>query len=138
MIAQNKANTLLSYLVGASAPTKLSNAYLGLCANEPAASTGEITGEPESDYYARIPVVGKFDSPAGGVVDNSGEIQMTTAREALGKMYWWFLSESTTGNAYLWGKLYDKDNAWGIEIRAETVPVFYEHQLKASIDVALE
>ena len=59
---------------------------------------------------------------------------MKTARESLGKQYYWFLSESAAGPAIIWGKI---NGDAGVTINAETVPVFYEGELKASIDVAL-
>lgn len=143
MVSQAKANTHLSALCGKAAITQASSVYLGFCASEPGATNGAITDEPTAASYSRKLVGGSsaptqyFGVPSGGVVTNSSEIQMATAREDMGMQYYWFLSESISGNAYLWGKLYASDGTEGIEVKAETVPVFYEGQLKASIDVAL-
>lgn len=111
-------NTLLgvtetaSYLL--SAPAKV---YIGLCASEPAAEDGSLTnaGEPTSvASYARKEVCGTSGtkyfglSSSSGVIENSSEIQFKTAREDYPeKINYWFLSASSTGAAFLWGKIKD-------------------------------
>lgn len=152
MISNSYANRLLNFIVcntqQLTVPAKL---YLGLCASEPDHATGAVTSEPTASSYDRK-VVGQrveegesvdteqvfFGSASSGIVKNSKEIMMKTARTAWGKMYYWFLSESTKGNAILWGEIYDKNGDLGLQIDAETVPVFYENDLRASIGVELE
>lgn len=141
MVSQTHANKLLNVTCGVSDITLPSTVYLGLCANEPAATNGAVTGEPTVDSYERKLVGGStahtrlFSAGAGGVITNGAEIQMKTAREAYGAtMHYFFLSESASGNAILWGKI---NGDTGLTVGAESVPTFYEGQLKASIDVAL-
>lgn len=151
MISQEKANQILNNLTGRSEMTALSSVYLGLSATEPKASNGEVTGEPSAEAapsYARAIVGGSkagdrnaFSvSASGGIIKNQSEIQMAAARQAWGKMNYWFLSvnEARGTNAFLWGNLYNIDGTQGVQINAETVPVFYNEQLMASIDVALD
>ena len=151
MISQDKAAQILSALTGRSTMERLTNVYLGLSATEPKASDGEVTGEPTAEAaasYARRLVGGTnsgndnafANAPAGGIIKNSKEIQMAAARQEWGKMNYWFLSSSQGRgtNAFLWGDLYNTDGTKGVQINAETVPVFYENQLQASIDVSLE
>lgn len=151
MISQTKANTILNCLLAKGDMSQPSNVYLGLCATEPAVD-GTITGEPTAASYARKQIVSsrsgssssslvyqsEFSAAANGVIVNAKEIQMVAAREAWGDLKYFFLSESASGNAFMWGKIYSKTGTEGITVGAETVPVFYEGQLRASIDVALE
>lgn len=151
MISQEKATQILNNLTGRSDMTQASNVYLGLSATEPNHASGEVTGEPTAEAapsYARRLVGGSkagernafATSASGGVIKNSAEIQMAAARQAWGKMNYWFLStsEARGTNAFLWGNLYNIDGTQGVQINAETVPVFYDEQLMASIDVALD
>ena len=86
-----------------------------------------------------------------GVIENTAEIQFKTAREAWTtngtKLYYWFLSTyakkpSSIANggcdAMVWGVIKDINKQDGIEVPQDTVPTFYEEQLKASIDVPLD
>lgn len=139
MISNTYANKVLNLICGItdglSLPSKL---YLGLSSSAPDSSTGEVTGEPTANSYARVVVGGstaeskKFGNAAGGVIKNAAEIQFLTAREAWGEMTYFFLSESPTGNAILWGEIPN-----GITVQAETVPVLYENDLQISLDVPL-
>lgn len=148
MISQSKASELLNYLVGGTSLNSMTSVYLGICTNEPAHADGTITGEPTAESYARAPIYAMssnvvvtdvFDTAANGVVSNVKDIQMQAAREDWGTMYYWFLSVSKTeGKAFLWGKLRNKEGVEGVTISEETVPVFYQNQLKASIDVPLD
>lgn len=147
MISQSKNNAILNALTGKATLNAPTSVYLGLCVTEPNAATGALIDEPSfNTSYERKMLHGPnfanlFESAVGGTIKNAKEIQMTTMREDQGTMYYWFLSESSTGNAYLWGDLYrlteDGSKVAGVTIAAETVPVFYEGQLQASIDVAL-
>lgn len=142
---------------------KPNQVFLGLCANEPIASDGSLTqaGEPNGKdkqypYYERKEISGKITSEGsgssttwsqaiqhfgqadGGIIMNSAEIQFITARHAIeDKMNYWFLSDSKTGNAFLWGEITNVDGTQGIQITENTVPTFYPGELKASLDVAL-
>lgn len=149
MISNSYANKILDAIVGkADAISRPAYVYLGLCKTEPNASTGALGGsEPTAPSYARKIVGGsssdtQFGTASGGIISNSSEIQMKTAREAWStsddKLYYWFLSDSATGNAIIWGKLFDVDGNEGIVVGVATVPTFYERQLQASIDVPLQ
>ena len=151
MISQTKASQYLNYLTGRTNLTAPDTVYLGICTDQPGAADGTITGEPTADSYERKKVFEEISSTKfntffaeseGGIIENSKEIQMATARQAWGTHYWWFLSESEKGNAYLWGELKHLDKTTqelvpGLTVNEETVPVFYAGDLKASIDVAL-
>ena len=144
-ISQTYVNTLLNVALGYSDAASLPDyLYLGVCSEIPNAATGEVTGEPTADSYKRKVVGGKnapakcFGSATGGIIANNQEIQMATARESWGTMNYWFVSQSSIGNAILWGELKDAETGiQGVTFREKTVPVFYEGELKASIDVAL-
>ena len=146
MISQVHANKLLNVTLGHSDSASLpNNLYLGVCSEAPDAATGAVTTEPTAESYERKVVGGSatgvskcFGAATGGVISNNQEIQMATARESWGTMNYWFVSESSVGNATLWGELKNAETgAQGVTIGAKTVPVFYEGDLKASIDVAL-
>lgn len=140
MISNSYANKILNLICGVSDALQLpSTMYLGLCSAEPNASTGAITGEPTAASYERVPIGGStnglkkyFGSASGGIISNAEEIKFNVARESFGTMNYFFLSESASGNAILWGAI-----TGGVTINAETVPVFYEGDLKASIDVEI-
>ena len=152
MISQDKAKQYLNSLTGRAAVERMTTVYLGLSATEPVHANGEVNGEPTAEAapsYARRLVGGSnatgdnnafASDPSGGIIRNSKEIQMAAARQEWGKMNYWFLSSSQGRgtNAFLWGKMYNTDGTLGVQINAETVPVFYEGQLQTSIDVALE
>ena len=144
MISNAYANKILNLLCGVSdsltLPTTL---YLGLSGSAPNTSTGAIpttNGEPTAASYARTAVGGSSSSPksfgsaSAGVIKNSIEIQFKTAREAWGKMNYFFLSDSATGAAIMWGEI---NNGNGVTISEETVPTFYENELKISLDMPL-
>ena len=148
MISNAYAKKILEVMFGSSksieAPTET---YLGICSSEPNASTGAVTGEPSAPSYARTVVSeilegggeikSKFGKATGGIITNKEEIQMKIARTAWGTMNYFFISESATGPAIIWGKLLNKEGVQGVTIGEETVPVFYDGDLKASIDVEL-
>lgn len=134
MISKVHASTLLDATVGNAAISKPSALYLGLCSSEPNHDTGAVNSEPTATSYERKNVTGMFATASGGIVKNRQEIQFKTAREAFGTMNYWFLSTGPSGAALLWGSINDGD---GVTIGAETVPVFYENELRASIDVPL-
>ncbi len=149
MISNVYANKILNALTGISdAISRPNYVYFGLCKTAPDASTGAVSDEPTAASYARKIVGGSssgiqyFGSASGGVIKNNEELQMKTARQAWStsddKLYYWFLSESATGAATIWGTIKDIDGNEGIEVPAATVPTFYEEQLKASIDVSLD
>lgn len=140
MISNTYANKILTTLCGVtdqmSIPSKL---YLGLCSDAPNASTGVVSTEPTVPSYARVIVGGSdnnvekyFGDASGGVITNSKEIQFKTAREDWGTMNYFLLSDTATGAAIMWGEITD-----GVTIGRDTVPVFYEGDLKISLDVAL-
>lgn len=152
MISNTYANNILDVMVGKNqsltAPASL---YLGLCKTQPDAATGAVADEPSAASYARKSVGGYsssgsvtnfFGKASGGIITNNAEIQMKTARESWGegedKLNYWFLSNGATGNAIIWGELYDEEGTHGIEVAMNTVPTFYEGTLKASIDVELD
>lgn len=144
MISNTYANQILNLICGVSDTLSLpGKLYLGLSASAPSAS-GAVNGEPSAASYERTVVGGsgadtkKFGDAVSGVISNQSEIQFKTARTAWGTMNYFFLSESETGAAILWGELMNKDGTQGVTIGAETVPVFYEGDLKASLDVALD
>lgn len=146
MISKTYASKILSYICGVSVTNGLSmpkEVYLGFCIGEPDYTTGAVSGEPTAASYGRKLVSGSNMKPAlfgeatGGVITNEEEIQFRAVREQLGTMNYFFLSESATGNAFLWGELKNEDGTRGVTINAETVPVFYAGDLKASIDVDL-
>ena len=125
-----------------SLPSKV---YLGLSSTEPDNNGGNIT-EPSAASYKRTLISGedttekKFSSAADGIISNDKEIQCATARETWGVLPYWFLSTSDTkgstgSNIILSGELTGKIATEGVA--AETIPVFYEGELKASIDVEL-
>ena len=141
MISNAYANKILNVLCGLSDSLNLpSNLYLGLSSSEPNPSTGLVAGEPTADSYKRTIVGGgsssvkKFGNADAGKIENTSEIQFNTARQAWGTMKYFFLSESATGNAILWGAIND---GAGVNVAADTVPTFYEGELKISLDVPL-
>lgn len=140
MISNTYANKILNHLCGNNENLAQPDAlYLGLCANEPNAADGAVTGQPTAPSYARVIVGGKnytnhFGSAVDGKITNSLEIQFKTARTAWGNMKYFFLSTSATGNAIMWGQIND---GAGITISDETVPTFYEGELTISLDVPL-
>lgn len=146
MISNAYANKILNVITGVSGSISQANyVYLGLCVSEPNPSTGAVNSEPTAPSYKRRLVGGAlsyqdkaFGSADDGIITNDKEIQFNTARESWGegssKLMYWFLSETTSGVATMWGEINDGN---GIEIAANTVPTFYEGELKASIDVAL-
>jgi hypothetical protein len=120
MISKTYASKILNMLTGASSTNILEDpsvVHLGLCANEPDATNGSLANaaEPTSVASYERKIVGGSDqtvtrlfgsSANSGVVKNSKEIQMKTAREAYpNKMNYWFLSAGPTGNAYIWGRI---------------------------------
>lgn len=142
-ISHTEANAYLNTRFGLSNAVSRPNfVYIGLCQNAPDASTGAITGEPTAESYQREIVGGSsadtqsFSTASGGVITNNAEIRMHSAREAWSTaeapMNYWFLSTSTTGNAFLWGSL-----TTPMVIAANTAPTFYEGDLQASVDVPL-
>lgn len=142
-ISHSEANAYLNTRFGLQNAVPRPNfVYIGLCQNEPNASTGAITGEPTAASYEREIVGGltadtqSFGSASGGVITNNAEIRMHSAREAWSTaeapMNYWFLSTSTSGAAFLWGEL-----TTPMVIGANTAPTFYEGELKASVDVPL-
>lgn len=145
MISHEYANNVLSILTGTQTKNISTPAgvYLGLCSQEPNRYDGKVTSEPTEDRYARIQMGGSnaskkyFDTPKNGVIQNIEEIQFKTARTDWGTMLYFFLSNNAnTGTpAYLWGSINDGN---GVTISANTVAVFYENDLKASIDVSLD
>lgn len=143
MISNTYANKILDLACGVEDNlTMPSYLYLGLCSNEPT-STGTVTGEPTAASYDRVVVGGKsandkyFGFASGGIISNDKEIHFNTAKENFGTMHYFFLSESETGPAILWGKI-NGDNGVDINVtNGEVVPVFFKEDLKASIDVAL-
>ena len=156
MISKSYASKILNTLFGTTSTSSYilsshTDVYLGLCASEPERATGALTsaGEPSTiASYERKKIGGtKTEYPYfgissnTGVIENSTEIQMKTARENYpAKMNYWFLTTSQTkgnGNAFLWGEIKDSDGNTGITVTTATVPTFYEGELKASIDVAL-
>ena len=112
MISTTKANAILKVLTGQETLTKPSSVWLGLSASQPAAD-GSGLAEPATGNYERVEVGGScavnaFSVPAEGIVSNTKEIKFNTARQAYGnKMMYWFLSESKTGSAILWGIVKD-------------------------------
>lgn len=148
MISVTYINNILETLVGYDtslvAPSKL---YLGLSSTD---LNDDGTGftEPTAASYKRTLVGGtegkstalmKFGSASGGVISNKTEITCTTAREPWGVLPYWFLTSSETpgsGTAILWGTLSGAIAETGVA--AETIPVFYEGDLKASINKPLE
>lgn len=139
MISNTYANKILNVMCGVADNLSLpANLYLGLCSGEPLASTGAVTGEPTfAPSYSRVLVGGSngikhFGNASNGVIANNTEIQFKTAREEFGSMNYFFLSESKTGDAIMWGEI-----TGGVNIGAETVPTFYEGELRISLDVAL-
>lgn len=144
MISANYADKILTAIAGVSDNiSRPANVYLGICITEPNAITGAVSDEPSANSYERKKVGGSslstqcFGSASGGIIKNSIEIQMKTARESWGKNYYWFLSDSESGAANIWGELKDRDGVHGVTITAETVPTFYENTLQASIDVPI-
>ena len=146
MISHEYANNVLSILTGTENKSINTPAgvYLGLCSQEPNPYNGKVTGEPTEDRYMRIQMGGNstslkkyFDTPANGVIKNKEEIQFKTARTDWGTMRYFFLSNNSAINspAYLWGSINEGN---GVTISANTVAVFYENDLKASIDVPLD
>lgn len=145
MVSKVHANKLLEVTMGTNSITFPARVYLGLCASEPNHDTGAVTGEPTiGDNYKRKLVGGsqanpKYFSASGGIIKNSEEIQMQTAKTGYGLQNYWFLSEDETAKtAIIWGEIKNKDGGTGITVGDETVPVFYKNELKASIDVPFE
>ena len=148
MISNVYANKILNLMCGASINiTFPGTVYLGLSASAPDSYSGAVTGEPTAASYSRTIVGGtnatnSFGEAEYGKITNNKEIQFKTAREAWGHMYYFFLSESAKGAAFLWGVIKKEDEEGnveeGINIPAETVPTFYEGDLVISLDVPLE
>lgn len=142
MISNTYATKILNVICGVKDELNLpSKLYLGLSSSEPSA-TGTVSGEPSAPSYGRTIVGGTtedsmFGNAYNGVISNNKEIHFMTARTSWGTMKYFFLSDSLTGAAILWGDLMNKDGTNGVTIGEETVPVFYEGDLKASLDVAL-
>lgn len=144
MISTTYASKLLNAAFGyedqVTVPT---NVFLGLCSTAPS-SSGSVTTEPTADSYQRKKVGGTagpklFGPASGGIITNKEEIQMPTAKESWGQINYWFISESATGNAILWGTVVNSETgSTGITIPEKTVAVFYQGDLKASIDVSLD
>ena len=147
MISKNFASDLLNLICGVSNDVSMpKDLYLGLCSDEPDATTGAITGEPAIDNtgattgYQRQLVGGSnnekdfSDSIGTGVISNSKEIHLNVANSNWGQMNYFFLSESESGNAILWGTI---NGDAGVQIPANHVPVFKKGYLKISIDTAL-
>lgn len=141
MISQTYASKILNAMFGVSDSISLpTTLYLGLCANEPTASTGAVTGEPTAEGYARKAVGGSsatklFGTASGGKITNSSEIQFPTVREAAGVQNYFFISDSPTGNAIAWGTLSGYITTTGIT--ENTVPTFFAGELDFSLDVDL-
>ena len=161
MISNTYANQLLNLMFGVSAKIEgAEQVYMGLCENEPNKLTGAVDSEPSATSYKRKLIGGTKETTKyfgkiadngvitnaayGGVITNHSEIQFVTARqdwtEGDKKIYYWFLSNSDVKGApaIIWGLIKDIDEQDGIEVPHDTVPTFYEGQLKASIDVQLD
>lgn len=148
-MSQTYASQILNAAFGISnAFTQSTRIYLGLCENAPDAATGAVSSEPTAASYARQMCGGadadeatrSFQTSSGGVIQNNKEIRMKTARQAWGNMNYWFISKSETRGsaAIIWGELKNAETGEsGVTIPEKTVPVFFENELKASIDVEL-
>lgn len=140
MISQTYANKILNAMFGVSDAISLpTTLYLGLCANEPNASTGAVTGEPTAEGYARKAVGGSsatklFGSASGGKITNTSEIQFATVRADAGKQNYFFISDSASGNAIAWGTLSGDITTSGIT--QNSVPTFFAGELEFTIGVA--
>lgn len=145
MISTSKANSVLSVFFGRNDSLAAdAYVYLGLSSTDLNAD-GTGFSEPTGASYKRVLVGGKsaagsekkFGYPTNGIISNASEIMFAPAREEWGKLTHWFLatSQSGTGAAFLWGELTGDIVEKGVA--AETVPVFYTDELKASIDVPL-
>jgi hypothetical protein len=119
------ANSILDNLI--------KNGWLGLCSAEPSRDTG-TPSEPADSYYSRIQTNGKFSSANKGVISNNVEIQFPTARSeaGYGLMTHFFISQSQTGPAVIWGSINNPQ-----PITQNTVPSFYEGELKLSVDTEI-
>lgn len=146
MISNYYASTILDLICGVTDSLSLpDNLYLGLSASAPDPLTGAIptvNGEPIEPSYERTVVGGisgakKFGSASGGIICNKDEIQFRTARTSWGTMNYFFLSQSKSGPAIMWGEIWNKDGTQGVTIGDETVAVFYDGDLRASLDVPL-
>ena len=147
MIPQSTANSIFSAFAGKTSYPAPSEVFLGYCSSQPDPVSGAVSGEPAtSTGYERLSIKNSyetfFSSASGGIITNSKEIRMPTAKADQGTHYYWFLSASKTGNCYLYGDLKHKDKTSGeyvagLTIGEETVPVFYVGKLRASLDVAL-
>lgn len=142
MISNAYANKILNHLCGKTDLPQPGSLYIGLCDAEPDASAGTVTGEPAATSYGRVLVGGNdqksyFGTANAGKIANTAEIQFKTARTAWGVMKYFFLSQSATGPAIMWGELKDLDGNHGVLIDQETVPTFYEGDLVMSLDVPL-
>ena len=144
MISQTYASKILNAMFGVSDAISLpTNLYLGLCANEPNAQTGAVTGEPTAEGYTRKIVGGSSGekhfgtSSASGRITNSKEIQFNTVRGDAGKQNYFFISDSEKGNAIAWGALDAECDIVTTGIGANTVPTFFEGELVFTIDVAI-
>lgn len=128
MISKSYSSNILNAMMGKTELTVPANIYLGLCASEPDLTTGSLAnaGEPTSvDSYERklvggigtkntqgayvnVPTQYFATSSSSGVIKNSLEIQLKTAREDYPeKIHYWFLSTTNNGVAYAWGKIKD-------------------------------
>lgn len=147
MIPQSTANEILSGFAGGSGFSAPSEVFFGYCSAKPSDANGTVSGEPATDTgYARLSIKNSYEtffgSASGGIIVNSKEIRMPTAKADQGTHYYWFLSKYKTGSCYIYGELKHKDKTSGeyvagLTIGEETVPVFYVGKLRASLDVAL-
>ena len=146
MVPHETANRVFNAMTGRTSYTAPSTVYFGYCQNEPSASNGAVSGEPNDGYYERLKiktsVENYFGQASGGYIVNTEEIRMPCAQVAQGTQNWFFLSESPGGNAFLYGPIVHKNKSTGeyeqgLTIGEETIPVFYKGTLRASLDVAL-